>query len=78
MMSTKLFLSNRSQAVRIPKSLAFGDNIKEVSIIRQGNGLLIIPNENLWDDFFEEPGSPDFMSTGREQPDMQEREFFDD
>jgi antitoxin VapB len=34
MTRTKLFRSNRSQAVRLPKSLAFPDSVKEMSIER--------------------------------------------
>ena len=77
MMNTRLFQSNKSQAVRIPKALAFDQSIKEVSIIPHGNGLLIVPTENVWDDFFDQAGSQDFMAEGREQPVMQERETFE-
>ena len=38
-----VFKSNRSQAVRIPKELAFPEGVKKVEIIRSGNGLLIVP-----------------------------------
>ena len=72
----KLFTSNKSQAVRIPKSLAFNSSIKEVVITRHENGLLITPRENVWDDFFNQPPCPDFMADGREQPEIQERESF--
>ena len=76
MKTTKLFQSNRSQAVRIPKAFAFGRSVQQVNIIQQGNGLLIVPDENVWDDFFDQSGSPDFMAEGREQPAMQERDSF--
>jgi antitoxin VapB len=56
----KLFKSNRSQAVRIPKDLAFPDNIRDIMIRRSGNTLIITPIENFWDDFFDHGPEPDF------------------
>jgi antitoxin VapB len=55
MIRTKLFRSNRSQAVRWPKSLAFPDSVKEVSIVREGKRLVIAPLNAVWDDFFDGP-----------------------
>jgi antitoxin VapB len=56
----KLFKSNRSQAVRIPKDLAFPDTIKDIMIRRSGNTIMITPVENFWDDFFGQGPDPDF------------------
>lgn len=69
-----VFRSNRSQAVRIPKELAFPDDVKEVFVIRRGKRLEIVPVDALWDDFFDRPPCPDFPD--REQPPAQERDFF--
>jgi antitoxin VapB len=66
-------MSNRSQAVRIPKELAFPDDVKEVYVIRRGKRLEIIPVDSLWDDFFDRPPNPDFPE--RDQPPAQERDF---
>ncbi len=52
----KLFKSNRSQAVRIPKDLAFPDNVKDILIRRSGNAIIITAEDSFWDDFFAEPG----------------------
>lgn len=57
MIKTTLFLSNKTQAVRLPKDVAFPDHVKEVCIIKEGNRLVIVPAESLWDDFFNQPGS---------------------
>ncbi len=57
MTRTKLFRSNRSQAVRLPKSLAFPDSVKEVNIVREGARRVIVPSNAVWDDFFEMPAS---------------------
>lgn len=69
----KLFMSGRSQAVRLPKSLRFEGN--EVIARRFGNGVLLLPADAPWqlmrealDDF--EPG---FVLT-REQPAQPARE----
>jgi antitoxin VapB len=68
-----VFKSNRSQAVRIPKDLAFPDDVKEVYILRIGKKIEIIPVGALWDDFFDQPG----IDLGpRDQPPPQERDFF--
>jgi antitoxin VapB len=56
MTRTKLFRSNRSQAVRLPKSLAFPDSVKEVNIVREGARRVIVPSNAVWDDFFENAG----------------------
>ena len=69
----KLFMSGRSQAVRLPKSLRFeGD---EVVARRFGNGVLLLPMLAPWQVMREaleefEPG----LEITREQPETQERE----
>jgi antitoxin VapB len=73
MVHTTIFRSNRSQAVRIPKDVAFPDNVKQVSVLRDGKRRVIVPAEALWDDFFDAPG----IALGpREQPDVQARDEF--
>jgi antitoxin VapB len=71
MTRTKLFRSNRSQAVRLPKSLAFPDSVKEVSIAREGKRRVIAPSNAVWDDFFDAPGID--LHT-RDQPGVQKRD----
>ena len=51
-----VFKSNRSQAVRLPKAVAFPDDVKELRVIREGNGLLLVPADAVWDDFLKGPG----------------------
>jgi antitoxin VapB len=68
-----VFKSNRSQAVRIPKDLAFPDDVKEVYVIQIGKKLELIPVGALWDDFFDRELNPDFPD--RDQPPIQERDF---
>lgn len=55
-LKASIFISNRSQAVRLPKAAAFPDGVKELRVIPQGKGLLLVPADALWDDFFDQPG----------------------
>ena len=73
--TTKLFMTNRSQAVRLPKELAFPPEVTEVEIVRQGSGVLIVPKGKSWDDYFDRGtrASDDFM-VERIQPPADERE----
>ncbi|MDI3438873.1 toxin-antitoxin system antitoxin VapB [Erwinia sp. V90_4] len=75
-MYTTLFLSNRTQAVRLPKSISFPAGVKHVEVIAVGRSRLITPAGESWDSWFnDECVSADFMSS-REQPPEQEREGF--
>jgi antitoxin VapB len=71
---TKIFKSNRSQAVRLPKEAAFPESVKDVEITVEGNKRVIVPADQSWDDWFDAPGvSSDFMNE-RLQPDDQARD----
>ncbi|MCH7530531.1 MAG: antitoxin [Gemmatimonadetes bacterium] len=71
---TKVFMSNRSQAVRLPKSVALPEGVKDVVIVAIDNRRIITPVGESWDDWFDQGGvSDDFMRV-REQPQDQNRE----
>jgi antitoxin VapB len=71
---TRVFKSNRSQVVRLPKAIAFPESVKDVEITAIGNKRVITPAGQSWDDWFDAPGvSSDFM-TDRAQPKDQVRE----
>lgn len=53
---TSVFQTNRSQAVRLPKDVAFPPNVTDVVILRDGPRRIIVPAESIWDDFFASPG----------------------
>lgn len=73
MTRTTLFRSNRSQAVRLPKDVAFPDSVRAVTILREGRRRVIVPADASWDDFFEAEG----VDLGeRSQPEPQAREDF--
>ena len=71
MARTKIFQSNRSQAVRLPKEVAFPKEVKEVTVLREGKRRVIVPANSVWDDFFDSPG----VDLGpRDQPKAQTRD----
>ncbi len=71
MTRTTLFQSNRSQAVRLPKEVAFPTGVRSVTILREGRRRVIVPTEAVWDDFFDAAG----VDLGlREQPVAQARD----
>ncbi|HEX7758741.1 MAG TPA: type II toxin-antitoxin system VapB family antitoxin [Caulobacteraceae bacterium] len=73
MTRTTVFQSNRSQAVRLPKDVAFPTGVKAVTVLREGARRVIVPADAVWDDFFDAPG----IDLGeRDQPPAQEREPF--
>ncbi|STE53192.1 Antitoxin VapB [Edwardsiella tarda] len=75
-METTVFLSNRSQAVRLPKAVALPGDVKRVDVVAVGRARIITPAGESWDSWFEGEGvSADFMAS-REQPQGQEREEF--
>jgi antitoxin VapB len=73
--SSTVFITNRTQAVRLPKTVAFPDDVHQVDILKIGHSRLIVPKGKRWDDFF--LGGPhfsdDFMAE-REQPAAEECE----
>lgn len=73
MTKTTLFQSNRSQAVRLPKDVAFPEGVRSVTVLRDGKRRVIVPSDAVWDDFFDAPG----VDLGeRDQPPLQVREDF--
>ena len=65
---TKIFMSNKSQAVRLPKSVELPVSLRKVDIVAIGLKRIITPAGKSWDEWFDSPGiSEDFMPS-REQP----------
>ncbi len=75
MASSTVFTSNRSQAVRLPKAVAFPEGVHQVDILKIGRSRVIVPQGKRWDDWFLNGPhfSEDFM-IDREQPEAEERE----
>jgi antitoxin VapB len=76
MTRSTVFKSNRSQAVRLPKPVAFPGDVHQVEIVKLGDSRLISPVGHRWDDLFTTGprASEDFMPT-RDQPPAEEREL---
>ena len=75
MQTAKIFQNGRSQAVRLPK--AFRLSGKEVKISKQGNKIILEPIEDSWEQWFAaiDQFSDDYMENGREQAEIQERDW---
>jgi antitoxin VapB len=75
MARSTVFRTNKSQAVRLPKAVAFPEGVHQVEIIKLGHGRLVTPVGRRWDEFFVNGprSSVDFMAK-REQPSPEERE----
>ena len=76
MVCTKVFTSGNSQAVRIPKE--FHIDFSELCIKKIGSSIILTPKESNWENLERSLSefSDDFMTEGRIQPAMQEREVF--
>jgi antitoxin VapB len=75
MITTPLFLNNRTQAVRLPKAVAFPSDVHEVTIRVQGRSRVLTPAGGDWDEWFGRAtrATEDFL-TDREQGAADERE----
>ncbi|HTZ67348.1 MAG TPA: type II toxin-antitoxin system VapB family antitoxin [Roseiarcus sp.] len=75
MTRSTVFTSNRSQAVRLPKAVAFPEGVHQVDILKVGHSRVIVPQGKRWDDLFLSGprASGDFMAE-RRQPAAEERE----
>jgi antitoxin VapB len=71
-----VFLSNRSQAVRLPKAAALPDDVKRVDVIAIGRTRILTPAGESWDSWFDGEGVTEDFMNDREQPADQERESF--
>ncbi len=72
--TTRVFMSNRSQAVRLPKAVAFPEGVKDVVVIAAGNRRVVVPAGESWDDWFDAPQVSDDFMVDRDQPQEQERD----
>jgi antitoxin VapB len=69
----KIFMNNRSQAVRLPKDFQF--NTQEVFIRQEGANVVLSPRPSDWSSYLAEAprASDTFMDNVEDLP-MQERE----
>lgn len=77
MSRSTVFTLNRSQAVRLPKAVAFPDDVRDVEVIVVGKSRVITPVGQRWTDFFENgPFATDDFDVGPRDEPPQEREPF--
>ncbi|WP_141749480.1 type II toxin-antitoxin system VapB family antitoxin [Duganella phyllosphaerae] len=56
------FQNNRSNAIRLPKAVAFADNVKRVDLVVLGKTRIITPAGSPWESGFDGSGvTADFM-----------------
>ena len=53
MTTAKIFMNNRSQAVRMPAEARFEESVKAVNVRVVGKDRVLSPIENTWDSFFD-------------------------
>lgn len=74
--TTKTFMSGRSQAVRIPKEYRFPQNDEELYINKVGDAVILIPRESIRNTFLQglHMVTEDFLADGRpeELPNVRE------
>lgn len=74
MATTKLFKNNQTQAVRLPKDVAFPPDVTEVEIVVVGQARVVTPAGSTWDFFFDQGlAVTDDFAHDRDQPAPQER-----
>ena len=74
MAQSTVFKNNKSQAIRLPKPVAFPDSVKIVDIIKLGRARLITPAGESWDVWFDRKAVAEDFVPEREQPGHQERD----
>ncbi|MCL2658748.1 MAG: antitoxin [Betaproteobacteria bacterium] len=76
-METTVFTNKRTQAVRLPKAVAFPEGVKHVEVIAVGRTRIIAPKGECWDSWFDEqPGASADLMAERGQAAEQIREGF--
>ncbi len=72
--TAKIFMNNRSQAVRLPKEFQF--SVSEVYIHKEGEDVILSPRPKDWSGYLRPHpvASEEFMEGVEELP-MQERDF---
>ncbi|MFD1244855.1 type II toxin-antitoxin system VapB family antitoxin [Paralysiella testudinis] len=73
-MQASIFKSNKSQAVRLPKQVAFPEEVKRVEVVVIGRTRVLMPADEVWDTWFAASPVPDDFMSERAQPAAQERD----
>lgn len=64
MIEASVFMTNRSQAVRLPAEVRFSEEIKKLSVRVLGSDRILSPLNQSWNSFFlnDQAVSDDFMN----------------
>lgn len=64
MQEAAVFMTNKTQAVRLPANVRFADSVKKVMVRVIGNERILTPIDQTWDSFFFSNNhvSDDFMA----------------
>ena len=64
MIEASVFMTHRSQAVRLPAEVRFSEEIKKLSVRVLGSDRILSPLNQSWDSFFlnDQAVSDDFMN----------------
>ena len=76
MVKAAVFKSHKSQAVRLPKSVALPDSVKRVDVVAVGDTRIITPEGTSWAEWFGGAQVSDDFMADRHQPAEQSRESF--
>lgn len=68
-----VFMTNKTQAVRFPKTVRLPEGVTTVDIERRGRMWVITPSDQSWAAWFEGEGVSAEYMTERNQPADQER-----
>ncbi|MCL2788924.1 MAG: antitoxin [Micrococcales bacterium] len=71
--TTRLFFNNRTQAVRLPKAVAFPDSVREVEVKVVGRARVITPAGGGWEEWFAKHEPVDDFLLDRDQGVAEER-----
>ena len=71
--TAKIFMNNRSQAVRLPKEYQF--DTPEVFIRKEGDEVILSPRPKDWSALVEGPYASSKFMEGVEHDPVQERDF---
>ncbi len=75
-----VFITNKTQAVRLPAAVRFPDGVKQVIVEVVGNTRVLTPVDSLWESYFDQPtlASDDFMQDRGDELALEDRESLDD
>jgi antitoxin VapB len=75
MAKSTVFTSDHSQAVRLPKAVAFPESVHAVEVLKIGHSRVIVPQGKRWDDLFQNgPRACEDFMVERRLPAAEERE----